>query len=67
MVYKADKSLAPCKKFTAQVQTLDIPGELKAGYSRSVSSMQLLTCKMTALNFKVGKETGGKKLEGRPP
>jgi elongation factor 1-alpha len=65
MVYKADKSLAPCKEFTAQVQTLDIPGELKTGYSPiGFVRCGRSACKMTALNFKVGKETGGKKLEG---
>merc|ERR1712164_63209 len=65
MVYKADTSLAPCKEFTAQVQTLDIPGELKPGYSPiGFVRCGRSACKMTALNFKVGKETGGKKLEG---
>merc|ERR1719182_336136 len=65
MVYKADKSLSPCKEFTAQVQTLDIPGELKAGYSPiGFVRCGRSACKMTALNCKVGKETGGKKLEG---
>ena len=65
MVYKADTSLAPCKEFTAQVQTLDIPGELKTGYSPiGFVRCGRSACKMTALNFKVGKETGGKKLEG---
>jgi elongation factor 1-alpha len=65
MVYKADKSLSPCKEFTAQVQTLDIPGELKTGYSPiGFVRCGRSACKMTALNFKVGKETGGKKLEG---
>ena len=65
MMYKKDTSLAPCKEFTAQVQTLDIPGELKAGYSPiGFVRCGRSACKMTALNFKVGKETGGKKLEG---
>ena len=65
MVYKKDTSLAPCKEFTAQVQTLDIPGELKTGYSPiGFVRCGRSACKMTALNFKVGKETGGKKLEG---
>jgi len=65
MIYKTDTTLAPCKDFIAQVQTLDIPGELKKGYSpigfvRTGRS----ACKMTQLDFKVGKETGGQKLEG---
>merc|ERR1719409_2126643 len=64
MIYKKDTSLAPCKEFTAQVQTLDIPGELKPGYSPiGFVRCGRSACKMSALNFKVGKETGGKKLE----
>jgi len=64
MIYKSDTTLSPCKDFVAQVQTLDIPGELKKGYSpigfvRTGRS----ACKMTQLDFKVGKETGGSKLE----
>jgi len=64
MIYKKDTSLAPCKNFTAQVQTLDIPGELKTGYSPiGFVRCGRSACKLSALNFKVGKETGGKKLE----
>jgi len=64
MVYKSDTTLKAVKSFTAQIQTLDIPGELKCGYCpigfvRTGRS----ACKMTVLDFKVGKETGGKKLE----
>merc|ERR1712166_1455896 len=33
MIYKKDKSLNQVGQFTAQIQTLDIPGEIKAGYS----------------------------------
>merc|ERR1712093_487775 len=33
MIYKKDKSLSQVGQFTAQIQTLDIPGEIKAGYS----------------------------------
>merc|ERR1712054_217514 len=40
MIYKKDTTLDRCGQFTAQIQTLDIPGEIK-----------------------VGKETGGKKME----
>merc|ERR1711865_913681 len=32
MVYKKDGTLKAVKNFTAQIQTLDIPGELKCGY-----------------------------------
>ena len=52
MIYKKDTSLAPCKEFTAQVQTLDIPGELKPGYSPiGFARCGRSACKMSALNF----------------
>jgi len=64
MVYKKDDSLKACKSFTAQIQTLDIPGELKVGYSPiGFVRCGRSACRMAALNFKVGKETGGKKLD----
>ena len=64
MVYKSDTTLKAASNFTVQVQTLDIPGEIKCGYSpigfvrcgRSAS-------KITELKWKMGKETGGKKME----
>jgi elongation factor 1-alpha len=64
MIYKDDTGLKHIKNFTAQVQTLDIPGEIKKGYSpigfvRTGRS----ACKITALEWKIGKETGGKKME----
>merc|ERR1719152_760498 len=33
MIYANDDSLKAVANFTAQIQTLDIPGELKIGYS----------------------------------
>merc|ERR1711977_212825 len=33
MVYKKDTSLGACDNFDAQIQVLDIPGEIKIGYS----------------------------------
>ncbi|KXN73350.1 EF-1 alpha-like protein, partial [Conidiobolus coronatus NRRL 28638] len=33
MILKSDTTLKPVKSFTAQIQTLDIPGEVKPGYS----------------------------------
>jgi len=64
MVLSSDNSLKACKNFTAQVQVLDHPGELKVGYSpiafirtgRSAS-------RISKLNWKIGKETGGQKAE----
>jgi len=64
MVYKNDKSLFQVKSFTAQVQILDIPGEIKCGYSPIVFVRTgRSACKMSKINWKVGKETGGKKME----
>ena len=43
---------------------LDIPGELKAGYSPiGFVRCGRSACKMTTLKWKIGKETGRKKLE----
>merc|ERR1719337_323361 len=36
MVYKKDSSLSACADFDAQIQVLDIPGEIKVGYSPNV-------------------------------
>merc|ERR1719311_1122352 len=33
MIYKSDKTLSQTGEFNAQIQTLDIPGEIKLGYS----------------------------------
>merc|ERR1712087_488676 len=64
MIYKKDKSLDQCGEFTAQIQTLDIPGEVKLGYSPiGFVRCGRSACRATAFNFKVGKETGGKKME----
>lgn len=64
MVLKSDPTLAPCKDFTAQIQTLDIPGEIKIGYSPiGFVRCGRSACRVKAINWKVGKETGGKKLE----
>ena len=64
MILKADQTLKPCKDFTAQIQTLDIPGEVKAGYSPiGFVRCGRAACKITKINWKVGKETGGKKLD----
>jgi elongation factor 1-alpha len=67
MVLKSDTSINRVKNFTAQVQILNHPGELKVGYTpiafvRTARS----AVKMTKINWKIGKETGGQKLEGAP-
>jgi len=64
MIYKADATLKPCEDFTAQIQTLDIPGELKCGYSPiGFVRCGRAACRMTQIKWKMGKETGGKKME----
>jgi len=64
MIYKKDKSLAEVGEFNAQIQTLDIPGEIKVGYSPiGFVRCGRAACRATAFVFKVGKETGGKKME----
>jgi len=64
MVYKKDGTLKEAGSFHAQVQILDHPGELKVGYTpvcfvRTGRS----AVRITALVWKMGKETGGKKAE----
>jgi elongation factor 1-alpha len=64
MILKSDGTLKPCKDFTAQIQTLDIPGEVKAGYSPiGFVRCGRSACRMKGIDWKVGKETGGKKME----
>ena len=64
MILKKDTTLGKCKNFTAQVQVLDHPGELKKGYT-PVAFVRTGRCavRMSEIKWKVGKETGGKKLE----
>ncbi|EER14347.1 conserved hypothetical protein [Perkinsus marinus ATCC 50983] len=64
MISKADKTLQHVGNFTAQVQILDVPGEIKVGYSPiAFVRTGRSACKLTKINWKVGKETGGKKME----
>jgi elongation factor 1-alpha len=64
MVYKKDTTLPPVKSFNGQIQVLDIPGEIKIGYSPiGFVRCGRAACRITALVWKMGKETGGKKME----
>merc|ERR1711959_669135 len=64
MIYKKDTTLAAVETFTAQVQILDIPGEIKKGYSPiGFVRCGRSACRITNLDWKMGKETGGKKME----
>jgi len=64
MIYKKDTSLSAVKSFDAQVQILDIPNEIKAGYSPiGFVRCGRAACRITGIKWKMGKETGGKKME----
>jgi elongation factor 1-alpha len=64
MIHKTDTSLGHVQDFTAQIQTLDIPGEIKVGYSPiGFVRCGRAACRIMKLVNKKGKETGGKMLE----
>jgi len=64
MIYKKDTTLCAVASFTAQVQILDIPGEIKKGYSPiGFVRCGRSACRISNLDWKMGKETGGKKME----
>lgn len=64
MIYKSDTTLKAASNFTVQVQTLDIPGEIKCGYSPiGFVRCGRSACKIKEIVWKMGKETGGKKME----
>merc|ERR1711998_517643 len=64
MIEKSDSTLKHVVNFTAMLQTLEIPGELKRGYSPiGFVRTGRAACKRSEIDFKKGKETGGKKAE----
>jgi len=64
MILKSDATLKHVVNFTAMLQTLEIPGELKRGYSPiGFVRTGRAACKLAEIDFKKGKETGGKKAE----
>jgi elongation factor 1-alpha len=67
IVLKNDNSLPKVTKFTAQVQVLDHPGELKVGYTPiGFVRTSHAPCRIAAINWKVGKETAGQKMPNPP-
>jgi elongation factor 1-alpha len=64
MVLKTDDSISRCKDFTAQVQVLNHPGELKVGYC-PIAFVRIArsAVRMSAIKWKMGKATGGQKAE----
>merc|ERR1711935_1241635 len=64
MIYKKDTTLGQTREFDAQIQVLDIPNEIKVGYSPiGFVRCGRAACRISALKWKMGKETGGKKME----
>merc|ERR1712072_1448023 len=64
MVLKSDTTIGRVASFTAQVQILNHPGELKAGYTPiAFVRTGRSAVKITKIDWKMGKETGGQKLE----
>merc|ERR1712118_22196 len=64
MIYKKDKTLGQTKECAAQIQVLDIPNEIKVGYSPiGFVRCGRSACRISKLSWKMGKETGGKKME----
>jgi len=67
MILKSDDTLGAVKNFTAQVKILTHPGELKPGYSPiAFVRTSRSAVKMASITWKIGKATGGKKLESPP-
>merc|ERR1711865_419716 len=65
MVTADDATCARTATFTAQIQVLNHPGELKPGYTPiAFVRTGRSAVKMTEINWKVGKSTGGQKVEG---
>jgi elongation factor 1-alpha len=67
MIKKGDETLKAVQDFHATVQVLDHPGQLKCGYTpigfvRTGRS----AIKMEEICFKMGKSTGGQKVENPP-
>jgi len=64
MVRASDKSIGRVKSFTAQVQILNHPGELKVGYCPiAFVRTGRSAVRITGIDWKIGKETGGSKVE----
>merc|ERR1711964_483070 len=55
---------AATREFEAQIQVLDIPNEIKVGYSPiGFVRCGRAACRLTRMTWKMGKDTAGKKLE----
>lgn len=64
MILKTDKTLKGCKKFTAQIQTLENAPKIKLGYCPfAYVRCGHSSCKIVDIMWKMGKATGGSKVE----
>merc|ERR1711985_161318 len=65
MIYAKDATLSTSANFSAQVQVLDIPGSIKAGYS-PIGHVRCgrAACRLVKIMWKMGKDTSGEKAEG---
>jgi elongation factor 1-alpha len=64
MILKSDTSIGKAKSFSAQVQIMNHPGELKVGYCPiAFVRTGRSACRMSEIKWKIGKETGGAKAE----
>jgi len=70
MIDQTEPAETQCKavqNFTAQIQVLDHPGELKPGYSPiAFVRTGRSACRIKTINWKIGKETAGNKMESPP-
>lgn len=67
IVHEKDSTMVNCKRFTAQVQVIEHPGELKPGYS-PIAAVRTgeAACKIIQFNWKRGKSTNNTKMENPP-
>merc|ERR1711943_157228 len=65
MIYKSDGTLSTSTNFSAQLQVLDIPGSIKAGYS-PIGHVRCgrAACLVVQFNWRMGKDSANEKVEG---
>lgn len=67
MILANDTTLKTPKRVIIECKVLDHPGELKPGYCPSLHCRTAKApCRLTEIRWKIGKETGGKKLDNPP-
>lgn len=64
MIKKGDTSIRRVESFTAQVQVLDPPNDLHAGYTPIVCvRTESAPCRIVKINWRMNKDTGRQKVE----